>query len=137
MQKVILVEWYHEHLNHPKFTTLCKSLKSHFYIWGLNTSSLKKIYTDLHCDICSSSVLLPKRSHSSHIKSFEIFERIQIDLTQVAFGEHKEILSKRGYKWVLTVLDCFSKYAWVFPLKTKETEQIFLLLWKLFSTEGD
>ena len=134
MQKV--VEWYHEQLNHPNFTTLCRKLKSHFYTWGLDHNNLKKIYADLQCDICSSNVLLPKRPHSNHIKSFEIFERIQIDLTQVAFGGHEDILSRSGYRWVLTILDCFSKYAWAFPLKTKETNQICLLLWELFSKEG-
>ena len=130
------IEWYHEQLNHPKFTTLCKTLKSQFYIWGLEQDKLKKIYTDLKCDVCCSTVLLPKRPHSSHIKCLEIFERIQIDLTQVAFGDHGESLSKRGYRWVLTVLDCFSKYAWAFPLKTKETDRICMLLFELFSNEG-
>ena len=102
-----IIEWCHNQLNHPKFTTLCRSLKSHIYIWELEQAKLKKMYTDLKCDICRSTVLLRKRPRSSHIKRLEIFERIQTDLTQVAFGDHGEILSKRGYRWVLTVLDCF------------------------------
>lgn len=28
---------------------------------------------------------------------------------------------KSGYKWILTVIDCFSKYAWALPLKNKES----------------
>ena len=127
MQNV--VEWYHERLNHPTITTLFKSLKSKFYTWGLEQDRLKKLYLDLQCDICSSNVSLPKRAHSNHIK---IFERIQIDLTQV----HGESLSKRGYRWILTVIDCFSKYAWAFPLKTKESDNVCILLCELFLNEG-
>ena len=100
-----VVEWFHEQLNHPNLSTLCRALKSNFYTWGLEQNGLKKMYSDLNCDICSSNILLPKRPHSNHIKSFDIFERIQIDLTQVAFGDHGEILSRRGYRWVLTVID--------------------------------
>ena len=132
----IIVEWYHEQLNHPLFSALWRSLKSHFYTWGLEQERVKKIYSDFQCDICSSNILLPKKPHSSHIKSLEIFERIQIDLTQIAFSDCAEILSKRGYRWVLSVLDCFSKYAWAFPLKSKETDRICLILCELFSNEG-
>ena len=106
----IVVKYYHDQLNHPKLTTLSKALRSQFFIWGLEQACLKNLYLELECDICASNVSLPKRTHSSHIKSFEIFERIQIDLTQVAHGDPGEILSRRGYRWMLTVIDCFSKY---------------------------
>ena len=81
--------------------------------------------------------MLPKRTHSSHIKSFEILDRIQIDLTQIAYGDQEDILSRKGYKWVLTVIDCFSKYVWAYPLKSKETNRICELLSQLFSSEGN
>ena len=46
------------------------------------------------------------------------------------------ILSRRGYRWVLTVIDCFSKYALAFPLKRKESNNICMMLLDLFSNEG-
>ena len=131
-----VVKYYHDQLNHPKLTRLSKALRSQFFIWGLEQACLKNLYLKLECDICASNVSLPKRTHSSHIKSFEIFERIQIDLTQVAHGDPEEILSRRGYRWVLTVIDCFSKYVWAYPLKSKETNRICQLLHELFSIEG-
>ena len=131
------VKWYHDQLNHPKFTTLSKLMKSNFHIWGLEKTSFKNLYSELQCDICSSNLLLPKRTHSSHIKSSEILDRIQIDLTQIAYGDQEDILSRKGYKWVLTVIDCFSKYVWAYPLKSKETNRICELLSQLFSSEGN
>ena len=130
------VKWYHGQLNHPKFTTLSRTLKSHWYIWGLEKNTLKDLYSELQCDICSSNLLLPKPIHFNQIKSFEVFERIQIDLTQIAYGNHEDILSRRGYKLALTVIDCFSKYAWAYPLKSKDTHRICELLLQLFLSEG-
>ena len=91
------------------FTTLSRTLKSHCYIWGLEQTSLINLYSELQCDICLSNSLLPKPSHLNHIKSFQVFDRIQTDLTQIAYGDHEDILSIKGYKWGLTVIDCFSK----------------------------
>ena len=53
-----------------------------------------KIYTDLQCNICSSNVLLLKRPHSNHIESFQIVDRIQIDLTQVVLETMKKFSQK-------------------------------------------
>ena len=52
-------------------------------------------------------------------------------------GDQEDILSRKGYKWVLTVIDCFSKYVWAYPLKSKETNRICELLSQLFSSEGN
>ena len=123
-------------MNHPKFTTLSRTLKSHCYIWGLEQTSLKNLYSELQCDICSSNLLLPKPTHFNHIKSFEVFDRIQIDLTQIAYGDHEDILSRKGYKWALTVIEWFSKYVWAYPLKSKDTHRICELLLQLFLSEG-
>jgi len=32
--------------------------------------------------------------------------------------------NKRGFKWILTVVDVFSKYLWAWPLKNKSAEEV-------------
>ena len=131
----IVIEWYHDKLNHPKLTTLIKSIKSHFHIWGAENDRFKNTYSELNCEICLSNITLPKRGHYKHIKTFCVFERVQIDLTQIAF-DNEDILSRNGYKWVLTIIDCFSKFAWAYPLRSKESKPICDILCELFLKEG-
>jgi len=35
--------------------------------------------------------------------------------------------NERGYKWILTIVDVFSKYLWAQPLKNKIAEELFLI----------
>ena len=50
-----------------------------------------------------------------------IDEHFQADLVDV------QNLSpyNKGYKYLLTCIDIFSKYAWVVPLKTKQARELF------------
>ena len=76
-----------------------------------------------------------QRKDITNTSKHSVLDRIQIDLTQIAF-EKEDILARKGFFWVLTVIDCFSKFAWAYPLKTKETKPICEILCKLFLTEG-
>ena len=40
--------------------------------------------------------------------------------------------SNKGYKYLLTVIDVFSKYGWIMPLKTKTGKEDALAFRKLF-----
>ena len=40
--------------------------------------------------------------------------------------------SKKGYKYLWTVIDVFSKYGWIVPLKTKTGKEFALAFQKLF-----
>ena len=40
--------------------------------------------------------------------------------------------SNKGYKYLLTVIDVFSKYGWIVPLKTKIAKEVALAFRKLF-----
>ena len=133
LQKTI--DYLHDKLNHPKITKLILFLKCHFHVWGVANDRIKKCYTDLNCEICLSNLSLPKRGHHKHIKTFAVFDRVQIDLTQIAF-DNKDILARKGYRWILTVIDCFSKFGWAYPLHSKETNPIYEILCELFYKEG-
>src|ERR1700754_75175 len=39
----------------------------------------------------------------------------------------------KGYQHILTVIDCFSKYAWAIPIKNKSGDEIVLAFKKIFS----
>ena len=68
----IVIEWYHDKLNHPKVSTLMKSIELQFHIWGVNNDQFKKVYVELGCEICLSNVSLPKRVHHKHIETYGV-----------------------------------------------------------------
>lgn len=103
-------------------------MKSSFHIWGAENDRIKNTYSELNCEICLSNVTLPKRGHYKHIKTFCVFERVQIDLTQISF-ENEDILSRNGYKWVLTIIDCFSKLHGHIHSNQKSLNLFVIYLW--------
>ena len=64
----------------------------------------------------------PVRRHykRSRVIGFGIDEQFQADLADV---QHLSRYNK-GYKYLLTCIDIFSKYAWVVPLKTKQGQEL-------------
>lgn len=44
--------------------------------------------------------------------------------------------NEHDYKYMLTVKDCFSKYCWLSPLKSKEAAPIASILRKIFLEHG-
>ena len=37
---------------------------------------------------------------------------------------HLDVYKRQGYKYILTIINCFSKYAFTIPLKTKSSNDI-------------
>lgn len=47
------------------------------------------------------------------------------DLFQIDLADFQNLaFANRGYKYILVVIDCFSKYLWTRPLKTKSAENV-------------
>lgn len=42
----------------------------------------------------------------------------------------------KGYKYILTIIDCFSKFAWAIPLKTKDAKSVFDAFLQVLNTSG-
>jgi len=61
--------------------------------------------------------LIPSSCHLG-ILSSEVNGYWQVDL--IDFQKYNE----RGFKWILTVVDVFSKYLWARPLKNKSAEEV-------------
>ena len=62
----------------------------------------------------------------------EIDEQWQSDLVEMISYTDEN----KGYKYLLTVIDCFSKFAWVFPLKTKTGEETSKAMEKIFNDKN-
>lgn len=63
------------------------------------------------------------------IKSF-------LDLMQADLVDMKEYEKENsGYKYILVVINCFSKYVWTFPLKTKTAKEVAQALEKVFKIQ--
>lgn len=72
------------------------------------------------------------------IRSFRPHSRIQVDLIDMAPKKHRNFMSNNrwGYRYVLTVKCCFSKFCWLFSLKSKSADEVCSILKALFVKEG-
>ncbi|CAF1077913.1 unnamed protein product [Brachionus calyciflorus] len=73
---------------------------------------------------------LKKKFQREKVISNGIDDLWQADLVDVS-NISKE---NKGYKFLITVIDVFSKFAWVHPLKNKMSESILQALTKIFKT---
>jgi transposase InsO family protein len=66
------------------------------------------------------------------IESNGCWHHIEIDLIDLRnYADHNH-----GYKWILTVLDIFSKFAFAYPLLAKDPDYVIDALDDLFNKEG-
>ncbi|XP_062613328.1 uncharacterized protein LOC134275091 [Saccostrea cucullata] len=68
------------------------------------------------------------------IRATSIQERHQIDL--VDMSRHTEFYNGVEYKYILSVLDVFSRYVWLRPLNSKESTEIADALESIYESEG-
>lgn len=61
----------------------------------------------------------------------KFLEHVEIDLIDFR-NLPCEFNSK--HNWVTHVIDHFSKYSWLFPMKSKETNEVILDVWLPFET---
>lgn len=66
----------------------------------------------------------------AHILSFFLDSRWQADLIDMQQYSH----ANAGYKWILVIVDVFSRYGWTFKLKNKEGKSVSVALAELFET---
>ena len=70
------------------------------------------------------------------IRTETVMERVQIDLTEM-YGPKSPLLSQSRHKnrFVLSVMDCFSKYCWLTPLTNKSADTVVHVLHDIFVSE--
>lgn len=66
--------------------------------------------------------------------AFRVMERLQIDLV----NKQTDVISYKGkkYLYILSILDVFSRYTWLFPLQSKASEIISAVFKRFFSDFG-
>ena len=71
------------------------------------------------------------------VTTMMVMERIQIDLIEM-YGSRSPLhrSSNHNNRYILSVIDCFSKYCWLMPLPTKEAEPIVDRLSTIFREFG-
>ena len=88
---------------------------------------------------CKVNNPLPKTQEAppKPIRSYGPLRRVQYDLIDMA-PKSRSYMAKNawGYRYVLSVKCCFSKFCWLFPLKRKEATEVYLVIKLLFEKEG-
>ena len=69
-----------------------------------------------------------------HVTSRVVHETLQVDL--VDFSRQKVLLNNKVYKYVLSVLDVFSRHVWLRPLKNKSAKTVSTVLKKILEEYG-
>ena len=92
--------------------------------------ALKKLYYGIprrmvedfvkNCEACSIHENFKTKDKVKNITANAIFERIQIDLIDVRQYEAEN----DGFNWLLHVIDVYSKFTFVFPMKTKTGKEV-------------
>ena len=97
---------------------LRKEFGSKFCVGRWSTKLIKATAKSLKCSICDGSFPLPKKQHVESIFTYGPFRHWQMDATQIASEKLKRFRGLHKYRYLLTLIDCFTKYAWVWALKT-------------------
>ena len=73
-----------------------------------------------NCWACCVHQPLKEKDIVRNITATHSWERIQIDL--IDLRSFSDINS--GYSWILHIIDVYSKFSFVFPLKSKSSEEV-------------
>ena len=70
------------------------------------------------------------------MRTTNVMEVIQCDLIYIMCGKGLPSSEKHDFKYILSVKDCFSKFCWLFPLKSKEALPVTQCLKTIFNQYG-
>ncbi|KRH92404.1 transposable element [Pseudoloma neurophilia] len=119
----------HISTSHIGVNKLENLLNTHYF--GIKREIIRKVVAD--CEACSKSQPLKHNGPLKNITAKKPFERLQIDLIDLRRYKNEN----SGFSWVLTIIDVFSKYAFVQPMKSKTAENTAISLSEIFDTYGD
>ncbi|KAF9761540.1 hypothetical protein NGRA_2575 [Nosema granulosis] len=112
-----------KHYGMNRFESNCNDL-----FFRIPRTILRKVVSE--CVKCSQSQPLKVKEKAVHITATRPLERLQIDL--VDMRQYKQ--SNNEYAWLHTVIDVFSKFAWVYSLYTKTGKEVAENIETLFLT---
>ena len=124
-----VVDGYHAENAHIGFERLYDTVRQKYY-WP-------RLYTDLYevvtgCRDCQQSKVSTKakRAPLCPLPVASVFERVHIDL----LGPLPE--SPEGFKYILVIVESFSRFPEIFALKTQKSEEIAEHLYSVFCRWG-
>ena len=108
-----MLKLWHRRLGHRSFSTL-KNMQTHQSVIGLPKFSASEV----PCDPCGECKLvdrnIPRETQVHKMEGTSPGEKVHIDLTgMLSRGSHD------NFHYGLIIVDDFSRYKWVFPLKAK------------------
>ena len=127
-----LVDFFHAgpmgaHEGHKK---VCARVSAH-YFWPLMRKDIR--LRCAQCEVCER-FRSPGRAPRSPLRPLKTGFRGQLVALDVVGGKDSLLVSKEGYRYWLTIIDLFTKYAVAVPLANQEAESIvraFLFAWIL------
>ena len=68
------------------------------------------------------------------IRSYGPFEQIQGDIVDMAPGKKWSFMTniRSQYRYILVIKDCFLKFCWLIPTKTKSADEMHSILHNFF-----
>ncbi|MDO9013584.1 MAG: integrase [Polynucleobacter sp.] len=111
--------------------------------WGATYQCLKEKYANItesdvrtfvnECIVCiQNSNVRSDRKDIQPVLACRPNMHWQIDLVDMKrYADQND-----GYKWILCVVDVFSKFMWTYPVFAKEPSQVNVCLWHLFEANG-
>jgi hypothetical protein len=98
--------------------------------YGITRAVVERLNKE--CETCACYNKLSTRETLKPIRTYGVWQHVQMDF--VDYKAHAE--ANDEYKWLLTIVDTFSKYAFAFPTKDRSAPTVALILFNLFVTEG-
>ena len=103
---------------------LKKDFTENFCVARWSTDLIVAAAKDLKCSVCDGSRPLPKKQHVESIFTYAAFHRLQVDASQIASDKLKRFRGHHGFRYILTLIDTFTKMAWVFPEDTLNSRNL-------------
>lgn len=110
--------------SHRGLHALFRELNNRYY--NIKQSDVKNVLRD--CRICSTRTVHTVQTTTTPIIILNKFDRFQCDITYLLEYE----ADNSGFKYILTVIDCSTKFSWAFPCITKSAQEVHFNLSKIF-----
>ena len=127
-----ICNYIHVTTRHGSLSKCKQKLLTSEYYWEGCTKYLEKIIKD--CVICAQ--IKPKVAAKPKIKQI-ITNGPHIRYIADLWELEKNLSNKIGYKYILELVDHYSKWMWCYPLKNKESITVLLNIKKFFLTFGN
>ena len=110
--------------------------QSHYYCKGIE-HIVRETLRECSGTCNRLRVLKTRKAPPKLIRSYSVMERVQIGLIEM-YGPKSPFKdeAKHNYRFILTVLDTFSKYCWLYPLAEKKAVNVANALKHIFVDYG-